>query len=330
VTYLPTRRMVLVAGSAAAIAARASAEDTPMRRIVVVAGASGPSWPPWVAFDDELRRLGHADGHNIAIDYIWRAGEQSLPALAEAITAELGRGAEIIVASGQERTLATAAAATRTVPIIMIAFEYDPLARGYIASLARPGGNITGVSLQTTEITAKRLDLFKQAVPDMRRVALLWDRLAADTYEAAQKAAAALGIPAVSVEFRETPYDYERALDEAGVGRGDGLMVLSSVRFARDREKLAELALRRGLPAMSGNAREWLESGGLMSYGVSETGMGRLGARYVDKILKGAKPADLPVEQPTRFELVVNLKAAKTLGLTIPDSILIRADEVIE
>jgi len=212
----------------------------------------------------------------------------------------------------------------------VIAADYDPLAKGYIASLARPGGNITGVLLQTIEATAKRLDLFKEAVPDMRRVALLWDRNSADTYEAATKAAATLAIPVVSVEFRDTPYDYERALAEAGVGPGDGLMAMSSGIFFNDREKLARLALGLKLPTMAVGGQESVDAGGLMYFGASLSGMARLAARYVDKILKGAKPVDLPVEQPTTFELVINLKTAQTLGLTIPPAILARADEVLE
>jgi putative ABC transport system substrate-binding protein len=326
----PTRRAVLLAGATAAITPRATAEDAPMRRILTVAWAAGPSWPNWVAFNDELRRLGYTDGRNIAIDHIWRAVELTPPALTEAIAAQLGHGAEIIIASGSEHTLAAAAAATRTVPIVVIAVDYDPLANGYIASLARPGGNITGVLLQTIEVTAKRLDLFKEAVPDIRRVALLWDRNSADTYEAATKAAATLAIQVVSVEFRDTPYDYERALSEAGVAPGDGLMAMSSGIFFDDREKLARLALSLKLPTMAVGGRESVDAGGLMYFGASLSGMARLAARYVDKILKGAKPADLPVEQPTTFELVINLKTAQTLGLTIPPAILARADEVIE
>jgi putative tryptophan/tyrosine transport system substrate-binding protein len=324
-----TRRAILLAVTAAAITPRAVAQGAPIRRILTVAGASGPSFPTWVAFDDELHHLGYTDGRNIAIDRIWRAFELRQPALTEEISAQLGRGAEIIVTSGQEQSLAAATAATRTVPIVMIAIEYDPLAKGYIANLAHPGGNVTGVVLQTIEVNAKQLDLFKQAVPKMRRVAMLWDRFSADQYEAARKAAAALGIPAVSLEFRDTPYDYERALTEAGIEPGDGLMVTGSAAFIPDREKLAKLALRLGLPLISGS-RERVEYGALMSYGASDTAMARLAAHYVDRILKGAKPADLPVQQPTTFELVVNLNTAKALGLTVPPSILARADEVIE
>jgi putative ABC transport system substrate-binding protein len=322
------RELLLVLGSAA-IARRAPAENTLMRRIVPIAGEGGRSWPNWVAFEDELRHAGYTDGRNIAIDYIWRSVELSPPALTEAIAAALGRGAEVIIAYGPERTLAAAIAATHTIPIVMVAIDYDPLAKGYIASLAHPGGNVTGVFLQQIELSAKRLDLFKGALPDMRRVAILWDRISADRYEAARKAAAVLGIAAVSLEFHDAPYDYERALAEAGVGPGDGLLVMTSPLFAVDRERLPRLALDLALPSMF-TSRSYVEPGGLMSYGADGNAMARLAARYVDKVLKGAKPADLPVEQPTRFELVINLKTAQNLGLTIPPSFLARADEVIE
>jgi putative tryptophan/tyrosine transport system substrate-binding protein len=211
----------------------------------------------------------------------------------------------------------------------MVAIDYDPLTKGYIASLAHPGGNITGVFLQQIELTAKRLELFKEAVPDMRRVALLWDRVSTDQYEAAGKTAEAIGVPTISLNFRAAPYDYEHVLAEAGIGPGDGMMVMSAPDFFVDRERLAIQVLRRRIPSIF-TSREWVDAGGLMSYGSSSTGMCRLAARYVDKILKGVKPADLPVEQPTRFELVINFKTAKALGLTIPPMILARADEVIE
>jgi putative ABC transport system substrate-binding protein len=172
----PTRRAVLFAGAAAVIASRAAAEDSPIRRIIVVPWSADRSWPHWVAFEDELHHLGYTDGRNIGINYILRASEMSPPALTEAIAAQLSQGAGAIIASGSEHTLAAAAAATHTIPIVMIPLDYDPLAKGYIAGLAHPGGNITGVMLQTIEVTAKRLDLFKQAVPDMRRVAMLWDQ----------------------------------------------------------------------------------------------------------------------------------------------------------
>ena len=325
----PTRRVLLLAGAVATAALRAIADDAP-RRIFFVAGAGARSNPNIATFEDEMRRLGYTDARNVTIDYLLRSVDLSSEALTEAIAAQIGRGGEVIVAYGPERTLKSAVAATRSIPIVMAAIDYDPLAKGYIASLARPGGNVTGVFFEQIELAAKRLELFKQAVPDLRRAAMLWDEISADQYEAARQAAVAVGIPGVSLEFRATPYDYERALAEAGVGEGDGLIVMTSpVLSTVDGQRLAAMALQHRLPSMF-VFRGPVEAGGLMSYGATGPEMNRLVARYVDRILKGAKPADLPVEQPTRFELVVNLNTAKELGLTIPPSILARADEVIE
>jgi len=326
----PTRRAVLLAGAAMAIASRAAAEEAPTRRIFFIAGAGARSGPNIATFEDELRQLGYSDGRNIAIDYLLRSVDLTPEALTEAITAQIARGAQVIIAYGPERTLKAAVAATRSVPIVMAAVDYDPLAKGYITSLARPGGNITGVFFEQIELAAKRLDLFKEAVPDLRRAVMLWDKVSADQYEAVHEAATTLDIPTVSLEFHVVPYDYERALAEAGVGPGDGLMVMTSPIFTvADRERLAALALHHRLPSMF-VFRESVEAGGLMSYGATGSEMYRLVARYVGRILKGAKPADLPVQQPTTFELVVNLKTATALGLTIPLTILGRADEVIE
>ena len=326
----PTRRAVLLAGAAMAIASRAAAEEAPTRRIFFIAGAGARSGPNIATFEDELRQLGYSDGRNIAIDYLLRSVDLTPEALTEAITAQIARGAQVIIAYGPERTLKAAVAATRDVPIVMAAVDYDPLAKGYITSLARPGGNITGVFFEQIELAAKRLDLFKEAVPDLRRAVMLWDKVSADQYEAVHEAATTLDVPTVSLEFHVVPYDYERALAEAGVGPGDGLMVMTSPIFTvADRERLAALALHHRLPSMF-VFRESVEAGGLMSYGATGSEMYRLVARYVGRILKGAKPADLPVQQPTTFELVVNLKTANALGLTVPPSILARATEVIE
>ena len=207
------------------------------------------------------------------------------------------------------------------------AVDSDPVARGYIASLAHPGGNLTGVVFQQPELIAKRLDLLTQAVPRIARIVLLYDRAGVEQREAATKAASALDIRLEAVELHTPPYDYERALAGADGARGDALMTTTSG-FNRP-AAAGEAALRHRLPAI-GTWRQWVEAGFLMSYGPNLSDMFRLSADYVDKILKGEKPADLPVQQPTRFELIVNLKTAKALGLTVPPSILARADQVIE
>jgi len=207
------------------------------------------------------------------------------------------------------------------------AVDSDPVARGYIASLAHPGGNLTGVVFQQPELIAKRLDLLTQAVPRIARIVLLYDRAGVEQREAATKAASALDIRLEAVELHTPPYDYERALAGTDGARGDALMITTSP-FGRAAPG-AEAALRYRLPSIGPN-RFSAEAGYLIPYGPSTTDMFRIAADYVDKILKGAKPADLPVQQPTKFELIVNLKTAKSLGLTIPQTILARADEVIE
>jgi putative ABC transport system substrate-binding protein len=280
-----------------------------------------------VAFEQRLRDLGHIEGKTLAIDFLSLDGH--IERLPEAMEELVRRKVGVILAAGQEASLKAAKQATSTIPIVMIAVSYDPVALGYVASLARPGGNITGVFLRQPELTGKRLELLKQTVPDITRAIVFWDAIGADQFDAAATAAQTLRLPIRSVELRDPPYDYERSLDAAQPRPGDALLFTTSSFFFRDRDHLAELALRHRLPSMS-TQREMAEAGGLISYGTSIPGMFRLAADYVDKIFKGTSPADLPVQQPTTFELVVNLNTAKALGLAVPQSILARADEVIE
>jgi putative ABC transport system substrate-binding protein len=211
----------------------------------------------------------------------------------------------------------------------MSARDYDPIALGYVAGLARPGGNITGVVQQRLELTAKQLELLKEALPTVTRVAVLWDDASADQRRAAEAAARSLGVQLQPLELRHPPYEFEGAFAAAAQGQAEALLILASPVFARQFEHIADLAAKSRLPTMVGF---WWgpRAGGLMAYDVNNVDMWRRVADYVDKILKGAKPADLPVEQPTKFELVINLKAAKALGLTIPSTLLFQADEVIQ
>jgi len=211
----------------------------------------------------------------------------------------------------------------------MIAIDYDPIARGYIAGLARPGGNLTGLFFQQLELTGKRLELFKGALPQLTRVAVFWDAFSADQLPVAQSAARRLGVRLQPLELRQPPYDYASAFRTAAAARTEALFLLTSPVFFRERARLLELASTYRLPASFG-LREAVEAGGLMAYGASFDEMFRRAAYYVDRILKGTKPADLPVERPTKVELVINLQTAKALGLTIPPSVLARADEVIQ
>jgi len=211
----------------------------------------------------------------------------------------------------------------------MVAVDFDPIASGYVGSLANPGGNMTGVIFQEPRLTAKRLDVLTQALPKITRVAVLWDTYAVDQVSVAVEAARRLHLQAQPIELRQLPYDYEGALKMATQGRAQALLVLTSPVIFRDRVRFASLALQSRLPTML-PFPEIVEAGGLMSYGANLTDIFRLAAQYVGRILKGAKPADLPIEHPSKFELVINLKTAKALGLTIPQSLLLRADQVIE
>ena len=294
-------------------------------------GVTSPSDRPshLDAFRQRLRELGWVEGQNIVIDYRYAEGRvDRLPDLA----AELVRlKVDLIVASAGTQAATAAKNATETIPIVMI-YVRDPVGTGLIASLARPGGNVTGVSGSAgLELFAKQLELLKETVPKIRRVAILSNPANAYHQLAIREvnvAARSLGVQLQLLEARG-PNEFDGAFAAMATERVGALLVLSDAIFSSHRTRLADLAARSRLPAAYG-VRESVEAGGLMSYGPSFLDLYRRSAAYVDKILKGAKPADLPVEQPTKFELVINLKTAKALGLTVPDTLLARADEVIE
>lgn len=275
---------------------------------------------------DELRRLGYIRGQNLALELRSAEGKvERLPALA----AELVRaGVDVIIAGGTEASVRAVRQATTTIPVVIVAIDYDPVALGYGASLARPGGNVTGVFLQQIELTAKRMELLREAFPKLTRVAILWDPSAADQFKAADSAARSLGVHVQSLEIRN-PGGLPGAFALAAKERADAVFVVTTAVFFRERVQLSKLAIESRLPAVYA-LREFAEAGGLMSYGTNLPEMFRRAAVYVDRIFKGAKPGDLPMEQPTKFELVINTKAASTLGLTIPQSLLLRADHVIQ
>jgi putative ABC transport system substrate-binding protein len=210
----------------------------------------------------------------------------------------------------------------------MVAIDFDPFARGYVKSLARPGGNITGVFFQQLDLTVKRAQLLRDAFPALSGATVFWDQVSADQWHALKQAAAGtLAMHLSGIEFHERPF--EQALKQAAPGDRAALIVTASPQFALDRGRLPEFALQHRMISVF-YTREYVDVGGLFSYGVSFTGLFRRAADYVDAIAKGAKPGDLPVEQPTKYELVINLKTAKALGITIPTSLLLLADEVIE
>ena len=300
-------------------------QSTKIPRIGYLGGAA-PFPPRREAFRQGLRDLGYVEGKNIIIE--WRSGEgkaDRVPGLA----AELVRlKVEVIVTDGSGSTR-SAKQATSTIPIVM-AQDADPVGTGFVASLARPGGNITGLSTLAPEISGKQLELLKETVPKLSRVAVFGTSAVpgnAEALRATELAAGALKVQLQYFEIRDRK-DIETVFQAARKERADAVLALASRVLLTDRTQVAELAVKSRLPAIYGE-REHVEAGGLMTYGVSIADLFRRGASYVDKILKGAKPADLPVEQPTKFEFIVNLKAAKHIGLTIPPNVLARADKVI-
>jgi putative ABC transport system substrate-binding protein len=322
------RRLLAAALLVGLAVASPNADELPTRvfHIGIVAGTPRSS-PERVAFEDRLRELGYVEGRNLAIDFVHY---DDLDRLAAAVGELAQRRVDVLLIGGQKELIKAAVTTARSVPMVTTAVDSDPLAQGYIASLSHPGGNLTGVVFQQFELMTKRLDLLTQAVPRISRIVLLYDIAGVDQAEAAKRSAAAMGIPLEPIQLRGIPYDYEHALAETDGARGDALMVTSSP-FIRAAPS-AEAALRHRLPSIGPNFVDTrsAEAGYLMSYGPDISEMFRLAADYVDKILKGAKPADLPVQQPTKFELIVNLKTAKMLGLSVPLTVLGRADEVIE
>jgi len=315
-------------GSAVAtwpLAARAQqAGKQPTIGYLGTAGAS--AWAPWTAaFVQRLHELGWIDGRTVAIQYRWAEGRAER--LAE-IAAELVRLKVDVIVTGGNAALA-AKQASSVVPIVFALVD-DPVGMGLIASLARPGGNVTGLSFQSTDLAGKRVALLREIVPGLRRLAIMANveyPATALEMDQVQAAARALGVDPVALEIRRAE-DIAPAF-EALRDRADALYVVGDALVITYRVRLNTLALIARLPTIY-FVREYVEAGGLMSYGPNFPDLFRRAADYVDKILRGAKPGEIPVEQPTKFDLVINLTTAKALGLTVPESFLLRADEVIE
>jgi putative tryptophan/tyrosine transport system substrate-binding protein len=277
------------------------------------------------AFLTELHELGFSEGRNIVIDYR-RLDDPRGPF---AVAAELMRlQVDLIVATGPEVALQAVVGASRSIPIVIMAVQYDPIERGYVSSLARPGGNITGVFYRQPELAAKQLELLTQTFPEKSRLAVLYDTNSADQFSAAEEAARSMPLELRPLKLEKPPYDFGAAFQTMAQGGAQMALVLSSPFFVERRPEVAALAIEHRLPTMF-VFKSYVEAGGLMS-GVEQLAMYRRIGLYVAKILNGTKPADLPVEQPTKFELIVNLKTAKAIGIELPTSILLRADELIE
>jgi len=322
--------LALLALGAAPLAAEAQ-QAAKIARIGYLTSSQGVNPHPPEAFRQGLRDLGYVEGRNLVIEYRDAEGNADrLPALAAELVA---LKVDVIVAAPGTRAALTAMQATRTLPIVFASVA-DPVASGVVTSLARPGGNVTGLSSLGPELVGKRLELLTQAVPGVSRVAVLWfpgalgERTDKDMLKEAEAAERALGLRLQVVEARG-PADIDRAFLDMTRAHAGALTVLPSNLFLREHRRLVDLAAKNRLPAVY-TSREYVDAGGLMSYGPNGADLFRRAATYVDKILKGAKPGDLPVEQPTKFELVINLKTAKALGLTIPQSVLAHAYEVIQ
>jgi putative ABC transport system substrate-binding protein len=279
------------------------------------------------AFREGLRELGYLEGKNIAIE--WRSADGNADRLPGFAAELVGRKVDVIVSGGSTATRA-AKEATSTIPIVM-SQDNDPVGNGFVASLARPGGNITGLAALRSELSGKRLELLKEIVPKLSRVAVFGTSTNpgnAQSLKEVELAAAAIGVAVEYVDVKAQK-DIEVGFQNARNGRVEAALVLASPIFNSRRLQLVELAVKNRLPAIY-DRRDFGEVGGLITYGVSVVDLDRRAATYVDRILKGAKPADLPIEQPQKFDLVINLKSAKQIGLTIPPNVLARADRVIK
>jgi ABC-type uncharacterized transport system substrate-binding protein len=318
-----------IAGSAAALPFAARAQQPAIPVVGFMHAGVAPAHTHVVAaLRQGLKESGYVEGQNLAIEYRWANNElDRLPELAADL---VRRQVDVIAAAGGGPTALAAKAATSTIPIVL-AFGADPVRLGLVASLSRPGGNVTGVTFITTELMTKRLDLLRELVPQAATVAYLADTRSAVGQAMLSEILAAAGVLGRQLAVAEagSEREFEAAFATFVERRSGALVVGAAVLFDSHRDKLVALAARHKLPAIY-QAREYALDGGLMSYGASYQDAFRLGGRYVGQILKGAKAADLPVEQSSRIELVINMKTAKTLGIDVPPTLLIRADELIE
>jgi putative tryptophan/tyrosine transport system substrate-binding protein len=319
--------LLLVGLALASVHLAEAQQQTKVPRIAYFSAGSASSQASRLeVFRQGLRDLGYAEGKDIVIEQRYAEGKLDRVA---ALAAELvGLKLDVIVTGGPAATRA-AKEATATIPIVM-GFDYDPVGSGVVASLARPGGNVTGLSSLAPEISGKQLELLKEVFPRLSRVAVLGNSTEPAIGQLRKEAELVAGAFKVQLQYLDVlaPNDIRTAFQAANKGRAEAVLALSSFVIISQRTQIADLAIKNRLPAIY-PWPEFVEDGGLMTYSVSFADLFRRAATYVDKILKGAKPADLPVEQPKKFEFIINLKAAKQIGLTIPPNVLVRADRVI-
>jgi putative ABC transport system substrate-binding protein len=328
------RRKLLVAlGAGALVAPLGSfAQQQPKKvpRIGFISSSGSPEnpWPSFVAFQEGMRDLGYIEGQNLLIEH--RYGEGRLDRMPGLVNELVQQKVDVLIGTNNV-VIRAAKKATKTIPIVMVS-SIDPVAAGYVESLARPGGNITGLAFLGRDLSAKRVELLKEMLPRMSRVAIIWNPEGPGptvAFKEYQSAAAAFKLTLQSLEVKVSNPAIEAAFRAAKKERAEALIIVENPLIGQHLTQILQLTTKSRLPSMTEN-NFYVAAGGLMSYGANRPELYRRAATYVDKILKGAKPTNLPVEQPTKFELVVNLKTAKAIGITIPQSVLFRADRVIE
>jgi putative tryptophan/tyrosine transport system substrate-binding protein len=326
------RQFVIATGALLTAPLVAKAQQPKTIRVgTYVPDQSAPTYTMVTApFLDRMAELGYEKGRNFIYETEPIPLNWSEADLLRAYRELAARKVDVFLAIGPELALKSALAAAGGKPIVIVAVNWDPLAKGYVASLRRSGRNITGVVFREVELTSKRFQLLKETVPGVKAVTIFWDALSADQWQEAQAAAARTGLVIHGVKFDKVPYDFERAFAAIPIEFRGAIVPLGSPFFASpERRSLPDFALRHRVPAIYFMSA-YVEAGGLVSYGPNYPEMFARTADYVDRIARGAKPEDLPIEQPAKFELAVNLRTAKTLGIEIPQTILLRADQVIE
>jgi len=322
------RRKLLVAFGAFAVgfARIVRAQSTTRAFRVGVLGTAERQAPFYIAMERRFSELGYIEGKNFKLETRTVHGQwEKLPAAA----VELAQGKpDVVIAAGSEAVLKALRQAVGATPIVMIAIDFDPVENNYIASLGRPGGNITGLYLQQIESAAKRLQIIRDTLPQTKRVAVLFDNSTQGQLRAAQQAAKLLGIELLPHELSGSNYNFEAALGAAVTEKAQAVLAFTSGAFFASRHKWIGAASKHRLPVIANP--NYADTGALVTFGASFPDMYARAADYVDRILKGAKPADLPVEQPTKFDLIVNMKTAKALGIKIPGSVMVQATKVIE
>ena len=322
-----TRRAALGGATAVLVSLARAVAQSPQKMLRVGYVTLLPRSAAHDVFVKRMAELGYQEGANFAYEFRHIA---SFEEYAAAYSELAQRGCDILIASGNEVALkAAASAASDRIPVVFFALDFDPFAKGLVTSLAKPGGNMTGIFVRQIELAKKRVELVRQALPEAHALWLLWDAVSRDQADAAAEVASTLGFEPHLVESVGEPPDYAAILSSIAQSPGAPLMIPASPRFYRDRVALLTLLLERRIPAI-GAFPEHAESGALLSYGVAVAAVQRDLAPFVDRIAKGAKPGDIPIEQPTHFDMTINLKTARGLGLDISPVLIARADEVIE